>query len=135
MRLKIDNKTYQVSTNLGTAYEIERTTGKKILDIGQDVDTMDLDGVIELLYIGFKRDNNDVTLDEFKDIIFNANDFGIVEIRTELIIMITLLISKDKTEDKIREEFAERQKKAIEKASEEIDKDIDDKIKEAKSKN
>lgn len=135
MKLKIDNKTYQVSTNLGTAYEIEKNTGKKILDVGQDVDTMDLDDILEILYIGFKRENKDISFDEFKGLIFEADDFGVVEIRRELVIMMTLLVSKDKTEEKIREEFAERQKKALEKALEEADKDIDEKIKDAKSKN
>ena len=55
MYIKIDKNDYEVSTNLGTAYDIEAKFGKKIAELVQSIEDFNLEKCLEVIYFGFKR--------------------------------------------------------------------------------
>lgn len=116
MYTKINNETYQVSTNLGVAYELEKLFNKKIADIASGVNDFDIKNTIRVLYIGFKRNNPDITEKAFEDMFMNSEDMGIVDLKKEVIIFLTLMMSKNKPEDVVRAEMEEKFNKSIEDA-------------------
>lgn len=119
MYIKISNETYEVSTNLGTAYELEKKFNKKIADIATGANEFDIKQTIDALYVGFKRKNKDVSDKAFEEMILETEDLGIIDLKKEVLVMLTLIMSKNKTEEQIREEMEENFKKSVEKAESE----------------
>ena len=125
MVLTIKNEKYDVATSLGTAYEIEsRYKGKKVMDIARDIDSMPLTELVDLLFFGFKKRNNTHSLQEFRDMIFDDDNFGYVQLKTEVIIYLSLIMSTDKTEEELRAEMKERIEKARQQAEDETEEEV-----------
>lgn len=116
MYTKINNETYEVSTNLGTAYELEKIFNKKISDIGSEINDFDIKDTIKALYVGFKRKNPDIKEAEFEDMFMNSDDIGIVDLKKEVVVFLRLIMSKNKSEADIRAEMEEQFNKSIEQA-------------------
>lgn len=104
MYIKIDKNDYEVSTNLGTAYDIEAKYGKKISELVQNIEDFNLEKCLEVIYFGFKR-KNDMSLEDFKHLVFESDNIGVVDLQRELIVFFKLLITKDQTEKQVREEL------------------------------
>lgn len=119
MYIKISNETYEVSTNLGTAYELEKKFNKKIADIAAGANDLDIKQTVEILYVGFKRKNKDVSDKTFEEMILETEDLGIIDLKKEVLVMLTLIMSKNKTEQQVREEMEENFKKTIKEAESE----------------
>ena len=119
MYIKINEKKYEVSTNLGTGYEIEKVTGKKIKDVIASLEDSDIKQLCELLYIGFKR-HNDVTEEKFIELILNSNNLGMLGLQREAVVFLRLIISADADEKDIREELDKAMKKSMEETEEKV---------------
>ena len=104
MYIKIDKNDYEDSTNLGTAYDIEAKFGKKIAELVQSIEDFNLEKCLEVIYFGFKR-KNDMSLEDFKHLVFESDNIGVVDLQKELIVFFKLLITKDQTEKQVREEL------------------------------
>lgn len=116
MFTKINNETYEVSTNLGTAYELEKKFSKKIQEIASGVNDFDIRESISVLYVGFKRKNSTITEKAFEELFMEGEDWGIIDLKKELIIFLTLMMSKNRSESEVREEIENKFSKSIEEA-------------------
>ena len=121
MYTKINNETYEVSTNLGTAYELEKKFNKKISDIATGINDFDIKQTIDVLYSGFKRKNPSVSEKDFEAMFMENEDVGIVELKKEVLVLLTLIMSKNKSEDQVRKELEEKFKKSAEEAEDEAE--------------
>lgn len=102
MILKIKEKDYVVATNLKVAYEIERNKKKKVLDVMAN-ENITLEEMLQLLYVGFKVNNEEIKFSEFQDMIIDSDEFGYVEVQVEFQVFCSLMLSKKETEDEIRQ--------------------------------
>ena len=103
MILKLNGTDYEVSTNLGTAYEIEKKYNKKVSAILENIDDKEIDQIIPILYIGFKRKNPTITEEEFKNKILDDEDFNYSAFFREVSVFCNLCVSMRETEAEIRE--------------------------------
>lgn len=117
MYIKIDKNDYEVSTNLGTAYDIEAKYGKKIAELTQGIESFNLDKCLEIIYFGFKR-KNDMSFEDFKHLVFESDNIGVVDLQKELIVFFKLLITKDQNEKQVREELKKLYEEGLKKEQE-----------------
>lgn len=118
MIIKLNGEDYSVSTNLGVAYDIESTKKKKISDI---ISTeMDIKAMIEIIYFGFKKKNNGVSLKEFEDLVLNADEMSYINLQKEFSVFSNLLISTEKTEEEVRRTIEDAFKNNVEKLEQEL---------------
>lgn len=101
MIITLNGVDYEVSTKLGVAYDIEFTKKKKISDIVSG--ELDIKGIIEIIYFGFKKKNSGVTLKDFEELVLNADDMSYITLQKEFSVFSNLLVSTEKTEEEVRE--------------------------------
>lgn len=101
MYLKIGEKDYEVSTSLGTSYDIEQKNKKKITKVLEDVENLTIREMCELLYVGIKRKDKEVKFDEFFEEVLESG-LTVVDLQKEFTIFIMLLTTSDKTEEELR---------------------------------
>ena len=116
MYTKINGETYEVSTKLGVAYELEKMFNKKISEIASGINDFDIKNTLRVFYVGFKKTNPEVTEKAFEEMFLEGEDIGFVDLKKEVIIFLTLMMSKNKTEEKVREELEEKFNASVEKA-------------------
>ena len=118
MYTKINGETYEVSTNLGTAYELEKKFNKKISDIATGVNDFDIKQTVDVLYVGFKKKNSTISEKEFESMLMDGDDLGIIDLKKEVLVLLTLIMSKNKSEEQVRAELEEKFNKSVEEAEE-----------------
>lgn len=100
MIIKLNGVDYNLSTNLGVAYDIESTKRKKINEIiSSDID---IKGMIDIIYFGFKKKNVGVSLKEFEDLVLNADEMSYINLQKEFSVFSNMLMSTEKTETEVR---------------------------------
>ena len=118
MYTKINGETYEVSTNLGTAYELEKKFNKKISDIATGVNDFDIKQTVDVLYVCFKKKNSTISEKEFESMLMDGDDLGIIDLKKEVLVLLTLIMSKNKSEEQVRAELEEKFNKSVEEAEE-----------------
>lgn len=103
MYICIGDKKYEVSTNIGTSYEIEKRFNKKIRDVLEELEERDMEQMISLIYVGFKRKNPDITEENFKEIVFNDENITWLSFFKEVSVFCNLCMSMKSDEKEVRE--------------------------------
>lgn len=116
MYTKINGETYEVSTNLGTAYELEKKFNKKVADIATAINDFDIKQTVDVLYVGFKKKNPTVSEKDFESMLMDGDDLGIIDLKKEVLVLLTLIMSKNKSEEQVRTELEEKFNKTVEEA-------------------
>ena len=107
MILKISGKEYEVSTNLGTAYDLEKKYNNKIVKILESVEESDTNKILDILFVGFKRKNKDITEDEFKELVLSDEKITYLYLIKELTVFCRLCMSINGNELDIRKDIDE----------------------------
>lgn len=102
MYICIGNKKYEVSTNIGTSYEIEKKFNKKIRNVLEELEERDMEQMISLIYVGFKRKNQNITEEAFRELIFNDEDITWLSFFKEVSVFCNLCMSMNSKEDEVR---------------------------------
>ena len=102
MYLELNGTKYEVSTNLGTAYEIEKKYNKKVGAILENIDDKEIDQIIPILYIGFKRKNPTITEEEFKNKVLEDEKMTYTTFFREVSVFCNLCVSMRETEEEVR---------------------------------
>ncbi len=105
MNIKIKGKNYEVSTNLGTAYDIEHKFNKNVKDIIASIDDYDMDMLMQILYVGFKRKNPDIKEEEFKELVLSDDNITYLGFIKEITIFCRLCMSFNKSEVEVRKQI------------------------------
>ena len=123
MVLELKNESYEISTNLGVAYEIENSYKSKINKIIENAADYRIEEMCKLMFVGVKRNNKNIKFEEFLNNVLDS-DLSAVDLQKEFSVFIRLLVSSDKTEADIREEM----QKAYEKIEKEENEKLEDKV-------
>lgn len=121
MNLRINGKDYEVSTNIGTAYDLEKKFGKKIPDIVASVEESDTDKVLNIFYVGFKRKNPDISENDFKELVLSDDNITYLSLIKELTIFCRLCMSIGSDEKEVRKSVDDLFNKKMDEMDEELE--------------
>ena len=122
MILKLDSKEYEVSTNLGTSYDIEQQYRKKITKVIENAEDFTIIEMCKLIHVGVKRKNKDISFESFFDDVIDSG-ISMIDLQKEFTVFITMLTNSGKTELEVREMIDEAYNRNIEKYKNEIEND------------
>ena len=132
MNLVISGNSYEVATNLGTTYDLEKKfNNKKVRDILSGIEDYDLEQLISILYVGFKRKNPNIDYKTFSEMVLNDNDFNYSSFIKEISVFCNLCLSMKSSEDEVRAKID----KVYERNLEEVENEIEDIVEEENEKN
>ena len=132
MYIKINGESYEVATNLGTTYDLEKKfNNKKVRDILSGIEEYDLEQLISILYVGFKRKNPNIDYKTFSEIVLNDNDFNYTSFIKEISVFCNLCLSANSNEQDVRD----RIEKIYARNQEEVEAEIEHIVEEDNEKN
>lgn len=132
MYIKINGESYEVATNLGTTYDLEKKfNNKKVRDILSGFEDYDLEQLISILYVGFKRKNPNIDYKTFTEMFLNDNNFNYTSFIKEISVFCNLCLSSNSNEQEVRD----RIEKIYAKNQEEVEAEIEHIAEEDKEKN
>lgn len=132
MYIKINGESYEVATNLGTTYDLEKKfNNKKVRDILSGIEEYDLEQLISILYVGFKRKNPNIDYKTFSEIVLNDNDFNYTSFIKEISVFCNLCLSANSNEKDVRD----RIEKIYARNQEEVEAEIEHIVEEDNEKN
>lgn len=132
MYIKINGESYEVATNLGTTYDLEKKfNNKKVRDILSGIEEYDLEQLISILYVGFKRKNPNIDYKTFSEMVLNDNDFNYIGFIKELSVFCNLCLSVNSKEEEVREKL----NKLYDMNFEEVEEEIEHFVEEENEKN
>lgn len=132
MYIKINGESYEVATNLGTTYDLEKKfNNKKVRDILSGIEDYDLEQLISILYVGFKRKNPNIDYKTFSEMVLNDNDFNYIGFIKEISVFCNLCLSVNSKEEEVREKL----NKLYDRNFEEVEEEIEHFVEEENEKN
>ena len=132
MYIKINGESYEVATNLGTTYDLEKKfNNKKVRDILSGIEDYDLEKLISILYVGFKRKNPNIDYKTFSEMVLNDNDFNYIGFIKEISVFCNLCLSVNSKEEEVREKL----NKLYDRNFEEVEEEIEHFVEEENEKN
>ena len=125
MILNLGEKEYDVATNIGVSYDIEQQHRKKITKVIENIEDLTIKEMCDLMYVGVKRKNKDITFNDFFNDIIDSG-ISLIDLQKEFTVFITLLTSSNKTESEVREKLEEAYNKNIEKYKNEYEDELEE---------
>lgn len=121
MNIIINGKDYEVATNLGATYDLEKKYNKKVRDILSNIENYDLEQLIGIIYVGFKRKNSGIDYKTFSEMLLEDKDFNYMSFIKEISVFCNLCLSMKSDENEVRERINRIYDKNLEEVEEEIE--------------